>query len=160
MYKAQHDQHGLTIIEGLEPIRRRPAMYVGAEEPGRSLSHRLLEGLVDAIANDTPPPHEIRVQLWSGSAITVAWEGVPLPIDWQTPHGILVQPSSLSSVAGSRKTETSPHEGHLRVKREVLAALGHVRHDPDYRHERPIATHVAAWLLIRPLPRHSLHWAG
>jgi DNA gyrase/topoisomerase IV subunit B len=56
-------------------------MYIGAEEPGRSLSHRLLEGLVDAIANDTPPPHEIRVQLWSGSAITVAWEGVPLPIE-------------------------------------------------------------------------------
>jgi DNA gyrase/topoisomerase IV subunit B len=58
MYKTLD---GLTVIEGLEPIRRRPAMYVGAEEPGRSLSHRLLEGLVDAIANDTPPPHEIRV---------------------------------------------------------------------------------------------------
>jgi hypothetical protein len=53
MYKTQD---GLTIIEGLEPVQRRPAMYIGAEEPGRSPSQRLLEGLVDAIANDTPPP--------------------------------------------------------------------------------------------------------
>ena len=72
---------GLTILEGLEPIQRRPAMYIGAAEPGRSLSHRLLEGLVEAIAGDTPPPQEIRVGLWSGSALTVAWDGVPLPIE-------------------------------------------------------------------------------
>jgi DNA gyrase/topoisomerase IV subunit B len=84
MYKTQD---GLTIIEALEPIQRRPAMYIGAEEPDRSPSHRLLEGLVDAIANDTPPPHEIRIRLWNGSAITVAWDGVPLPIEPFAPRG-------------------------------------------------------------------------
>jgi hypothetical protein len=52
-------------------------MYIGAEEPDRSPSHRLLDGLVDAIANDTPPLHEIRIRLWNGSAITVSWDGVP-----------------------------------------------------------------------------------
>jgi DNA gyrase/topoisomerase IV subunit B len=84
MYKTQD---GLTIIEALEPIRRRPAMYIGEEEPGRSPSHRLLEGLVDAIASDTPPPQEIRIRLWNRCAITVAWDGVPLPIEPFAPRG-------------------------------------------------------------------------
>jgi DNA gyrase/topoisomerase IV subunit B len=56
-------------------------MYVGASEPGRPAAARLLEGLVDAIAHDTPRPQEIRVQLWSGSVITVAYDGAPLPIE-------------------------------------------------------------------------------
>ena len=83
MYRALD---GLTIIEGRERIRMRPAMYIGAE-PGRSPSHRLLEGLVHAIANDTPPPQEIHVRLWCGSAITIAWDGVPLPIEPFVPRG-------------------------------------------------------------------------
>jgi hypothetical protein len=62
-------------------------MYIGAEEPGRSPSHRLLEGLIDAIAHDTPPPQEIRLGLWSESAITVAWDGAPLPIEPVDPSG-------------------------------------------------------------------------
>jgi DNA gyrase/topoisomerase IV subunit B len=84
MYKTRD---GLTIVKGLEAVQRRPAIYIGAEEPSRSPSHRLLEGIVDAIANDTPPPREIRVGLWSGRAITVAWDGVPLPIEPFDPSG-------------------------------------------------------------------------
>ncbi|WP_315779953.1 MULTISPECIES: hypothetical protein [unclassified Bradyrhizobium] len=84
MYKSQD---GLTIIEGLEPIQRRPTMYIGATS-GRSPSCRLLEVLVDAIANDAPAPQEIRVLLWSGSVITVAWDGVPLPIEPLSDEGV------------------------------------------------------------------------
>jgi DNA gyrase subunit B len=84
MYKSQD---GLKIIEGLELIQRRPTMYIGAT-PGRSPSYRLLEVLADAIANDTPGPEEIRVLLWSGSAITVAWDGVPLPIEPLSDEGV------------------------------------------------------------------------
>jgi hypothetical protein len=37
--------------------------------------------------NDTPPLHEIRIRLWNWSAITVAWDGVPLPIEPFAPRG-------------------------------------------------------------------------
>ena len=83
-YKSQD---GLTIIEGLEAVRRRPTMYIGAT-PGRSPSYQLLEVLADAIANDTPVPQQIRVLLWSGSAITIAWDGVPLPIEPLSDEGV------------------------------------------------------------------------
>jgi DNA gyrase/topoisomerase IV subunit B len=80
-------QDGLTITEGLEPIQRRPTMYIGAMA-GRSPSCRLLEVLVDAIANDTPAPREIRARLWRRSAITVAWDGAPLPIEPLSGEGV------------------------------------------------------------------------
>jgi DNA gyrase/topoisomerase IV subunit B len=84
MYEAQD---GFTIIEGLEVIRRRPAMYILAEGPGRSPVYRLLGGLVDAVAHDTPRPKEIRASLWNESVITVAYDGDPLPIEPFAPHG-------------------------------------------------------------------------
>lgn len=72
---------GITIIEGLEVVRRRPAMYIGAEEPGRTLTSRLLEFMVDGVAHDTPSPSEIRVLLWRERATTIAFDGAPLPVE-------------------------------------------------------------------------------
>jgi len=71
---------GITIIEGLEVVRRRPVMYIGPGDPGRSLRSRLLEIVVGNIAKDTPEPREIRVALWRDGAMTVAYDGDPIPI--------------------------------------------------------------------------------
>jgi DNA gyrase subunit B len=72
---------GITVLEGLEAVRHRPAMYIGADEPGRSLRTRLLEWVVDGVAHDTPPPEEVRVFLWRDGAMTVAYDGEPIPIE-------------------------------------------------------------------------------
>lgn len=72
---------GIAIIEGLEVIRRRPAMYIGTDEPDRSLRRRLLELVVDGVVRDTPKPREVRVALWRDDAITVAYDGEPMPIE-------------------------------------------------------------------------------
>jgi DNA gyrase/topoisomerase IV subunit B len=78
MYKTRD---GLVILEGLDAIRRRPQMYIGPAQPGRSPSQNLLELLVSAIADDTPSPKEVRVQLWRDATVTVAWDGAALPIE-------------------------------------------------------------------------------
>jgi DNA gyrase/topoisomerase IV subunit B len=46
---------GITILEGLDPIRRRPAMYIGGEDvhPSRV---RLLEYAVSEIAQGRRTP--------------------------------------------------------------------------------------------------------
>lgn len=72
---------GITIIEGLEAIRRRPSMYIGPEEPGHTLHQRLLEFAVDGAAHDSGPGKEVRVFLWAGGDITVAYDGAPLPLE-------------------------------------------------------------------------------
>jgi DNA gyrase subunit B len=85
--QRQHDivdyltRDGIAIIEGLEAVRRRPGMYIGPEEPGRSLRSRLLEVVVGNIAKDSPKPREIRVALWRDGAMTVAYDGDPIPIE-------------------------------------------------------------------------------
>src|SRR5215467_4077251 len=70
---------GITILEGLEAVRRRPAMYIGGEEPHPSRRVQLLESVVDEIAHE--PQAEVRILLWREDAVTIAYDGSPLPIE-------------------------------------------------------------------------------
>lgn len=70
----------IDVIEGLEAIRRRPTMYVGEPEGGRTLCSRLVESVVGNAASDTPSPRAVQLTLWAGEAASVAFDGEPLPI--------------------------------------------------------------------------------
>lgn len=71
--------YGITVLEGLEVIRRRPGMYIGPAEEHPSPRARLLEYLVSDIAHELA--QEVRILLWREGAITVAYGGTPLPIE-------------------------------------------------------------------------------
>jgi len=68
----------ITVLEGLEAVRRRPAMYIGPEDEHPSA--RLLELAVTDIAWEWRP-QEVRVLLWREDAVTIAYDGRPLPIE-------------------------------------------------------------------------------
>jgi DNA gyrase subunit B len=70
----------IDVIEGLEAIRRRPSMYVGDATGGRTLCSRFLECVVGNVAAESPPPTAVRLIVWMGNALTVAYDGEPLPI--------------------------------------------------------------------------------
>jgi len=71
--------HGIIILEGIEAVRRRPEMYIGGVEVHPSPPVRLLEYVVDDIAHE--PQAEVRILLWCEGAITIAYDGSPLPIE-------------------------------------------------------------------------------
>jgi DNA gyrase subunit B len=71
---------GITILEGLEAVRRRPAQYIGAEGQHRSPRARLLELAVTDIAWEWRP-QEVRILLWREDAVTIAYDDRPLPIE-------------------------------------------------------------------------------
>jgi DNA gyrase/topoisomerase IV subunit B len=71
---------GVTMIEGLEAVRRRPEVYIGAEPNERSASTRLLELVVSGLAKDTPKPSEIRITVCN-NAVVVAVDGKPFPVE-------------------------------------------------------------------------------
>ena len=71
---------GVSMIEGLEAVRRRPEVYLGAEPSERTPSTRLLELVVGGLAKDTPPPSEIRVTVCN-DAVVVACDGKPFPVE-------------------------------------------------------------------------------
>lgn len=70
---------GITVLEGLEAVRRRPGMYIGPAEEHPSPRARLLEYLVSDITHELA--QEVRILLWSEDAVTVAYDGTPLPIE-------------------------------------------------------------------------------
>ena len=71
--------HGIIILEGIEAVRRRPEMYIGGVEVHPSPRVRLLEYVVDDITHE--PQAEVRILLWCEGAITIAYDGSPLPIE-------------------------------------------------------------------------------
>lgn len=74
------EQGIVDVLEGLEPIRRRPGMYIGEATAEVSMCSRLVESIVTNAANDRPAPTAVRVTLWADSVVTVAFDGAPLSI--------------------------------------------------------------------------------
>jgi len=66
---------GITVLEGLEAVRRRPGMYIGPAEEHPSPRARLLEYLVSDITHELA--QEVRILLWREGAVTVAYGGTP-----------------------------------------------------------------------------------
>jgi hypothetical protein len=77
---VHYTTQGLTIIEGLEVVRRRPTMYIGAGLPEGSLCVRLVEVALEGVASDVPTPSGVRLTRWRGGVYTVAWDGEPLSV--------------------------------------------------------------------------------
>src|SRR5262245_23114579 len=76
---AYKGPHGITILEGLDPVRLRPTMYIGGEDVHPSPRVRLLEYAVSEIAHERP--QEVRILLWREDAVTIAYDGSPLPVE-------------------------------------------------------------------------------
>src|SRR5262245_10453047 len=72
----------ITVLEGLEPVRRRPAMYIGGVD-GKGLHHLVWE-IVDNAVDEYLNGHAdaIHVTLHkSGDAVTIGDNGRGIPVD-------------------------------------------------------------------------------
>ncbi|HMJ93776.1 MAG TPA: DNA topoisomerase IV subunit B [Allosphingosinicella sp.] len=80
---AEYDAHSIEVLEGLEPVRRRPGMYVGGTDE-RALHHLAAEVLDNAMDEAVAGfATRIEVVLEAGNRLTVTDNGRGIPID---PH--------------------------------------------------------------------------
>ena len=80
---ADYDAHSIEVLEGLEPVRRRPGMYVGGTDE-RALHHLAAEVLDNAMDEAVAGfATRIEVVLEAGNRLTVTDNGRGIPID---PH--------------------------------------------------------------------------
>src|SRR5687767_5800884 len=80
---ADYDAHSIEVLEGLEPVRRRPGMYVGGTDE-RALHHLAAEVLDNAMDEAVAGfATRIEVELEVGNRLTVTDNGRGIPID---PH--------------------------------------------------------------------------
>jgi DNA gyrase/topoisomerase IV subunit B len=77
---ASYDVSTIEVLEGLEPIRRRPGMYVGDCADGSGL-HHLVWGLVEEalLAEPSRQPFRIAVTIHAAGAVTVEHDGPGIP---------------------------------------------------------------------------------
>src|ERR1700757_3157528 len=82
-YTAAH----LTALEGLEPVRKRPAMYIGGVD-SKGLHHlvwEILDNAVDEYINGYAD-HITVVLHKAGDAVTVTDNGRGIPVDMHPKH--------------------------------------------------------------------------
>src|SRR5437763_17006258 len=79
---SQYTAKDITVLEGLEPVRKRPSMYIGGVD-GKGLHHLVWE-IVDNSVDEYLNGHadSIVVTLHKGgSAVTVTDNGRGIPVD-------------------------------------------------------------------------------
>ena len=87
--------HDIEVLEGLEPVRRRPGMYVGGTDE-RALHHLVAEVLDNAM-DEAVAGHATRIELElaAGNRLTVRDNGRGIPID---PHPKFPDKSALEVI--------------------------------------------------------------
>ncbi|GAA1619836.1 DNA gyrase subunit B [Leucobacter chromiireducens] len=83
-YSARH----LTVLEGLEAVRKRPGMYIGTTD-SRGLMHCLWE-IIDNSVDEALAGHgnEIGITLHADGSVTVADNGRGVPVDVEPKSGL------------------------------------------------------------------------
>jgi len=90
-----YDASSIEILEGLEPVRRRPGMYVGGTDE-RAL-HHLASEVLDNAMDEAVAGHATRIEvtLETGNKLTIIDNGRGIPID---PHPKFPDKSALEVI--------------------------------------------------------------
>ncbi|MEM1430481.1 MAG: DNA topoisomerase IV subunit B [Pseudomonadota bacterium] len=90
-----YDASSIEVLEGLEPVRKRPGMYIGGTDE-RALHHLVAEVLDNAM-DEAVAGHatRIEVELGEGDTVTIRDNGRGIPVD---PHPKFPEKSALEVI--------------------------------------------------------------
>ena len=83
-----YSAHHLSVLEGLEAVRKRPGMYIGSTD-ARGLMHCLWE-IIDNSVDEALGGHgkSIEVELYDDGSVSVADHGRGIPVDVEPKTGL------------------------------------------------------------------------
>ena len=79
----KYDASSIEVLEGLEPVRRRPGMYIGGVD-SKAMHHlvvEILDNSIDEVINNFAT--FIEVELLSNNTVQISDNGRGIPVD---PH--------------------------------------------------------------------------
>src|SRR5690625_5118689 len=93
--EASYSAEDIEVLEGLEPVRRRPGMYIGGTDEGAL--HHLVAELLDNAMDEAIAEHANRIEigLEQGNRITIRDNGRGIPVD---PHPQFQDKSALEVI--------------------------------------------------------------
>ena len=88
MAEAAYTAKDITVLEGLEPVRLRPGMYIGSTGP-RGLHHLVYEAVDNSVDEALAGRNErIEVTIHPDSSVTVRDWGSGIPVDVMPEQGL------------------------------------------------------------------------
>ena len=145
-----YDASAIEVLEGLEPVRKRPGMYVGGTDE-RALHHLVAEVLDNAM-DEAVAGHanRIEVELHADFSITVRDNGRGIPVD---PHPRFPGKSALEVIlctlhAGGKFSGKAYETSRRPARRRRLGRQRALR--PPRRRGRAQPPALAAGVLARP----------
>ena len=79
--KVSYDASDIEVLEGLEPVRKRPGMYIGGTD--KNGMHHLFSEIIDNSMDEAVAGHanKISVEILDDNIITISDNGRGIPID-------------------------------------------------------------------------------